>query len=47
MVRDATTGQVLAFLSSGSREVAISRDVDVVFSNGVTSTKQRVPLSRP
>jgi hypothetical protein len=44
MVRDPATGQVLAFLSGGSGEIAVARDVDVVFSTGVTSVKQRVVI---
>jgi len=44
MVRDPATGQILAFLSGGSGEIAVGRDVDVVFSTGVTSVKQRVSI---
>jgi hypothetical protein len=44
MVRDPATGQVLAFLSGGSGEIAVAQDVDVVFSTGVTSVKQRVVM---
>jgi hypothetical protein len=46
MVRDAVTGEVLAIVSGGTAEVNLPRtDVDVLFSNGVTSVKQRVPVT--
>jgi hypothetical protein len=44
MVRDPASGQILAFLSGGSGEIAVAQDVDVVFSTGVTSVKQRVVM---
>ena len=44
MVRDPVTGEVLAFLSGGSAELGLAREVDVVFSTGVTSVKQRLHL---
>ena len=44
MVRDPATGQVLAFMTGGSGEIAVARDVDVVFSTGVGSVKQRVQI---
>jgi hypothetical protein len=47
MVRDPITGQVLAFLSGGVGELGISRDVDVLFSNGVGSVRQRITVSAP
>ena len=43
--RDPATGQILAFMSGGSGEIAFTRDVDVVFSTGVSSVKQRVVIS--
>jgi hypothetical protein len=46
MVRDPATGQVLAFLRGGSGEISANRDVDVLFSNGVTSVKERVRIRR-
>jgi hypothetical protein len=46
MVRDPATGQILAFLTGGSGEIAVAQDVDVVFSTGVTSVKERVSLVR-
>ena len=45
MVRDPATGQILAFLTGGSGEVAVAQDVDVVFSTGVSSVKQRVQVT--
>jgi hypothetical protein len=42
MVRDAATGQVLAFLSGGSGEIAASHEVEVLLSTGVGSLKSRV-----
>ena len=44
MVRDPATGQVLAFLSGGSGEIGVARDVDVVLSTGVSSVRQRVVI---
>jgi hypothetical protein len=44
MVRDPSTGEVLAFLRGGAGEIAVARDVDVLFSNGVTSVKQRLQI---
>jgi hypothetical protein len=46
MVRDPATGQILAFLTGGSGEIAVAQDVDVVFSTGVSSTKQRIQIIR-
>lgn len=45
MVRDPATGQVLAFLTGGAGEVAASGPVDVLFSNGVSSVRQRMTIS--
>jgi hypothetical protein len=45
MVRDAATGQVLAFLAGGSGEVDASREIEVLLSTGVTSMKQRFRVS--
>ena len=45
MVRDARTGQVLSFARGGSVGVAsLQREVDLVFSDGVRSRVQRVPV---
>jgi hypothetical protein len=45
MVRDAVTGQVLAFLRGGSGVVSVgSGDVDVVLSDGVSSVRRRVSV---
>jgi hypothetical protein len=44
MVRDPVSGEILAFLTGGSGEIAVARDVDVVFSTGVTSVRQRVSI---
>jgi len=42
MVRDAATGEVLAFLRGGSGEVSGTGDLDVFLSDGVTSMFRRV-----
>jgi hypothetical protein len=44
MVRDPATGQILAFLTGGSGEINVAGDVDVVFSTGVSSVKERVRI---
>jgi len=46
MVRDARTGQVLSFARGGSVELPGARnEVDLLFSNGVTSSARRVPVT--
>jgi hypothetical protein len=45
MVRDPATGQVLAFLSGGTGDINVAREVDVLFSTGVGSVKQRVTIT--
>ena len=46
MVRDAQTGQVLSFARGGSVQLPASRgEVDLVVSNGVTSSVRRVPVT--
>lgn len=45
MVRDAGTGEVLSFARGGSVQLPASRrEVDLVVSNGVTSSVRRVPV---
>jgi len=46
MVRDAETGEVLSFARGGSVQLPASRrEVDIVVSNGVTSSVRRVPVA--
>jgi hypothetical protein len=47
MVKDPVTGEVLSFVRGGAGDVATQRpEVDVYFSNGVTSVRQRVRINR-
>jgi hypothetical protein len=46
MVRDARTGEVLSLARGGSVQLpGVRQEVDLVFSNGVTSTARRVPVA--
>jgi hypothetical protein len=46
MVRDANTGEVLSFARGGSVDVVTrSRQIDLVFSDGVQSRVRRVTVT--
>jgi hypothetical protein len=46
MVRDAQTGEVLSLARGGSVQLpGFRREVDLVLSNGVTSSVRRVPVT--
>jgi hypothetical protein len=46
MVRDARTGEVLSFARGGSVQLpGVRHEVDLVLSNGVTSSVRRVPVA--
>ncbi len=47
MVRDAQTGEVLSFARGGSVQLpGVRREVDLVLSDGVTSSVRRVPVTQ-
>jgi hypothetical protein len=46
MVRDSRTGEVLSLARGGSVQLpGVRQEVDLVFSNGVTSSARRVPVA--
>jgi hypothetical protein len=46
LVRDAATGQILSFARGGRLDIAVpGQELDVTFSDGVSSTRQRIRVA--
>ena len=46
LVRDPATGQILSFARGGRLDIAVpGQELDVTFSDGVKSTRQRIPVA--
>jgi len=46
LVRDPATGQILSFARGGKLDITFQgRELDVTFSDGVSSVRQRIPVT--